>query len=672
MATEHPPELIDIYLEELDTRTSALIDGAASLASGDFDFAGAVDLRREAHTLVGTCNMMGDRELGRSAAALERAWKLVDETKMVPGASLPTAMRELAAMMPKVVRDSGLTGILSAAATRVAFLVDTEVEEVDDRAATPSPVRSSTAAPTGPTLGGLLTQVDHELYNTVTRVDSDSLYMLINRAVEIGVEAETLADLTHVVIEGAEPGKVMMAWRRQLERLAAELADLQSRAVALANVPFSEVVGTFPQFTRFLGRRLEREVRLEIAGAKTEADRQVIDLLREPLRHLIVNAIDHGIEPAADRESAGKPATATVRVVAEVVEDRLLVSVSDDGGGIDWPLVERLAARQGLPTSPSELSSHLFRAGFSTVGSLSEFSGTGEGLAVVADAVDLVGGHVSIESVAGSGTTIRLDLPVSLVLQNVVIAATGDEFYGFAEPAVVGTGPLDPESAKDREISYAGESVPLISLAETMGTAAAPETEVMVISTRSGLVAVAVTEVVDRRKIAVRGLGPILEGVGNITGAAFMPGGQALVLVDHHSLGRQARLGQVAEVRKSRILVVDDSAGVRQLIGATLRASGFEVTVASSAREAAQAMAQRRFDALVVDYSMPGSSGVDLVRALRNAGVEQPIVMVSAVADEAGKEEAWQAGVNGYLDKYDLRRGALTEAVTELLKARVP
>ncbi|NIR35774.1 MAG: chemotaxis protein CheA, partial [Actinobacteria bacterium] len=156
-------------------------------------------------------------------------------------------------------------------------------------------------------------------------------------------------------------------------------------------------------------------------------------LLREPLRHLVVNAVDHGIEPVEHRLGLGKPGIGTVSLVASIADERLSIVVSDDGRGIDWEAVERAARARGLGTSPSELRAHLFLPGFSTVEHPSDFSGTGEGLALIADAVDRVGGSVRIDSETGIGTTVKVDLPASLVLQSVVIVAAGDQFFGVVE-----------------------------------------------------------------------------------------------------------------------------------------------------------------------------------------------------------------------------------------------
>ncbi len=193
------------------------------------------------------------------------------------------------------------------------------------------------------------------------------------------------------------------------------------------------------------------------------------------------------------------------------------------------------------------------------------------------------------------------------------------------------------------------------------------ESELLVVSTRSGLVGVTVSEIVDRRRVAIKNLGPILEGGGHITGAALLGGGQVLVVIDPNFLGMVARQRPRPVDGKPRVLVVDDSAGVRQLLAATLNGAGFDVEVAGSAREALAAVATDGFDAMVVDYSMPRSNGVELVRAMRTAEVKIPIVMVSGVATPEEKNAAWEVGVDAYLDKFDLRQGVLTKTLKRLM-----
>jgi DNA-binding response OmpR family regulator len=152
-----------------------------------------------------------------------------------------------------------------------------------------------------------------------------------------------------------------------------------------------------------------------------------------------------------------------------------------------------------------------------------------------------------------------------------------------------------------------------------------------------------------------------------VTGAALLGGGQVLVVLDPNFLGVLARRRPRLAGHRPRILVVDDSAGVRQLLSATLNGAGFDVEVAAGAREAMLAMGDGGFEALVIDYSMPRSNGVELVRTMRASDVKVPIVMVSGVATQEEKQAAWEVGVDAYLDKFDLRQGVLTSTLRRLI-----
>lgn len=675
-------ELMGIYLAEVDERARDLVAGGSELRSGRVPHERVVELIRHAHTLKGSSHMIGKLDVGSASAVLERAWKKVQASGGEAPDVAAEVMIDVARLLPAAARQSTERGKLGDLVTQLSEYVDRgapplpPVSGASGQPAVAPPEPRVSVSTDGPDLGGLLASIDTEVGGSVTRIDTGDLYRLINRVVEVGLDAEALADLTHVVVDGGDPARVLSAWRSQLERLSEDVAELQQWAVNLANGEFAEAVEAFPQFVRFLGRRLGKEIHLEIEGEKVAVDRQVVDLLREPLRHIIVNAIDHGVQPPAERVAAGKPPAGTIRLVANLVGDRLVVSVADDGCGVDWPAVEAVARERGLGTSPSELRGHLFRPGFTTISEPGDFSGTGEGLAVVADTVDDLGGSVSLESRPGAGTVVRLDLPVSLVLQNVVIVAAGDQFFGIAEPAVIESIPLESSttrfSSRGREMLYRGEPIPVISFCQALGVPESrPEVVTLVLTTRAGTVAVAVPEVVQQRRVAVKSLGPILEDNDHLIGAAFLGNGDLLAIVDHHNLGERARRPSSGmDGIKARVLVVDDSAGVRQLIAATLRGRGYEVALAPNAHEAVRSMARRPYDALVVDYSMPRSSGVELVRALRHAGVTVPIVMVSGVASEEDKAAAWEAGVDAYLDKHDVRRGALTTSIQRLLEDR--
>jgi two-component system chemotaxis sensor kinase CheA len=283
-----------------------------------------------------------------------------------------------------------------------------------------------------------------------------------------------------------------------------------------------------------------------------------------------------------------------------------------------------------------------------------------------------VHGAIVIESDPGLGTTVTMTLPLSMVLQNVVVVAEGDQFWGIPEAAVEASMPLANAEFSTQTngslIKFESAAIPVLALSRAVGSDSEEDaSELLVVNTRSGHVAVTVSEIIDRRRVAVKNLGPIIEGNGAISGAALLGGGQILIVLDPDFLGAAARRRPHLVSDKPRILVVDDSAGVRQLLSATLTGAGFDVEVASGAREAMLEVSGERFSAMVVDYSMPRSNGVELVRAMRAADIRIPIVMVSGVANQEEKDAAWQAGVDAYLDKFDLRQGVLTKTLRRLL-----
>jgi two-component system, chemotaxis family, sensor kinase CheA len=663
------PELTRIFRDELEERSGRLVAAAIALRHDELDDGRIQGLIRDAHTIKGSAGLLGYDEIKEVASRLEHLWKQIGEGYRPPSDVVVAMEASAGRLLPSLDVDDDELAVIA------DKLIPGEwAETLEGTVWSPPAEVIPLRRPEPGSLGGLLTSVSDSLLGGSTRVDTGELYRLINRIVEVSLDSEALADLSLLSIEGSDPALFRKAWRQQLERLASSISEIQDQAVALANIPFRDATATFPQFVRYLGRRMGKDVRFELVGEDVQLDRQIVDLLREPLRHLLVNAVDHGIEPSAMRVAAGKKATGTVSVGAEIIDERVEVSVSDDGAGIDWDQVAEVATQRAIPFVFSDLSPILFQPGFTTTEEVTDFSGAGDGLAAVRDIVEKVNGVVHVESPEGMGTRVTMTLPLSMVLQNVVVVATGDQFWGLPEASIEAAMPLSRAeiNATDsgREVRFQSREIPCVSLAKAMGVSgAADESELLVINTRFGLVAITVSELIDRRRVAVKHLGPILEGPGHVTGAALLGGGQVLVVLDPNFLGYLAKRRPGLVGHRPRILVVDDSAGVRQLLSATLNGAGFEVEVAAGAREAMLAMADDGFEAMVIDFSMPRSNGVELVRAMRASDVRVPIVMVSGVATQEEKQAAWEAGVDAYLDKFDLRQGVLTATLRRMIGA---
>lgn len=683
------PELLAIFREELRERAGRLVDGGRSLMSG-------VDcevLRRDAHTIKGNAMMMGYDDLARTARELEDMWRDLDEGVTGPTEEVAERATKLAAsLLAAGYEDQPGARVQSSASPSDETTSTADPDrpppapsETASHAAPPPPHTAEhrsndgdAPAPPQPSaetlsegfglardfeftsgepsgdaqLGGLVAGVEASVIGDATRVETVRLYELINRAVEARLEAEAL----HTRIAAGTDSPLADSAADLRDRLHA----IQSVALQLASVPLSDTTATFQQLVRFLARRTGKELGLTIEGEDLQVDQQVVDALREPLRHLIVNAIDHGIEAAADRTAAGKPKAGHVAVTASIKNQVLTVNVIDDGRGIDWGGVAREAVKRelvGPEFTAEQLTSVLVTPGFSTVREPSELSGDGEGLALAAAAAEQLRGDLRIESESDVGTTISLNLPVALALQDVTIVSAGGFQWGVPTASVLGT-----TQAVNGEVRFGDQPIETVSLTTLGGGELAERSDALIVSARGGMLALLVDQVIGSRQVAVKMLGPVLQANPAISGAAVLGGGKFVVTIDPQRLVQT----EVAP-KPSRVLVVDDSSGVRQLVGATLSAAGFSPTVARDADEALRFLEEDHFDAFVIDFSMPGSNGVELVSEIRKRNRTVPVVMLSGVAQPPDQERALAAGVNAYLDKSDIRRGVLIESLDTLL-----
>lgn len=705
MELSNDAELMAIFREELAQRSANLVEGSTAMSADKLDIDRFSTLFRDAHTIKGSSRVMGFVDMGEAARVLEAVWRDISEGVLQPGAELGELLRAVAAEFPGAM-DEGTAGrpvhLQEAVEALERFLGATEGPPTQP---VPSPTPGETAppAPMSPPspaparqvpeiaspelldLGGLLSSVESGLVGPATRVETTRLYRLINRAAEVRLDAAALAAAVQalrfaVSSNPREVASLATSWESAVETLDLAVEDLQMRALQLVAAPLSEVTNTFHQFVRYLSRRTGKQIRFELGGDEVEVDRQIIEHLREPLRHLLVNAIDHGIESPETREAAGKAATATLAVRAQISKNNLVITVEDDGRGIDWEAVKESAWERGLvpydeSPSESELTRLLYGGGFSTSTEATDLSGDGTGLALVAETAEMLNGGITVESRPGQGTSVMLTLPASWALQDMLLISAEERQWGIPAAAVVAAFALsgaEVRPGKERmELVHQGQRLPISSFASAVGLPEKePVNEVIVLATRSGLIAVTAPKIVGRRQVAVKGLGPVLAGNPHLTGAAVLGGGEVVVVVEPNRLGDRVRSLPTPVMSRPRVLVVDDSAGARQLVGSVLTGQGFETLVAADAAEGLTMLQAESFDALVVDYAMPGPDGVELVRAVRNIFPSLLVVMVSAVADEGDQARAWSVGVNAYLDKADLRQGLLATTLNSLLEMR--
>ncbi len=535
-----------------------------------------------------------------------------------------------------------------------------------------SAVSEDVAEVYGPDLGGLLGSLENWASGQTIQVSAGRLYRLINHVASMRVELDS------VLGEMRYSPQVTVDMVEHMTDLVRATASLEMNAMELGAVPVRQMTNTLPQLVRYLAKKLGKEIRFELSAADDlDVDRQVLDKISDPVRQLIVNAINHGIEPPTEREAVGKPATGVVSVSLARRGLSFEVVVKDDGAGIDYSLVRQLAVSQGLVSAEAAadievLRPILFFPGFTTKAG-DELNSVGAGLSNVADAVESLYGRIRLDSEEGAGTTVTLVVPTVRDLQRVLIVDSGGMKWGIPEAvidAIIPIGEARIATSGDREtLDFEGNEIPLAPIANVVGaTDTRPAVQVVALAHRAGSAAVSVNHVLGIREVAAKELGAVVSGPSHITGAALMGGGEVVLVLDAGAVVQMCQSVPQPVAPRARVLVVDDSQGARAVIAGSLASSGFSTSVAESAFEAMEILNEEHIDALVVDFSMPAQDGVELVRKVRSAGMQVPIVMLSGVAKSEDQERALEAGVNAFFEKADFREGALAAQLRSLLE----
>lgn len=377
------------------------------------------------------------------------------------------------------------------------------------------------------------------------RVDIERLDTLMNLFSELLIDRVRLEQLASEVRRNDLTETV--------EHMARVSADLQNIVLKLRMVPVESVFNRFPRMVRDLAKSLDKKVDLVISGADTELDRTVIDEIGDPLVHLIRNAVDHGIEPIADRAKAGKPEVGTVHLRAFHSGNHVFIEIEEDGKGINRPKVLETAIKRGVVTAEDakkltdeEVNMLIFAAGFSTADKVSDISGRGVGLDVVKSKITSLGGHVTVHSKLGSGTKFSIQLPLTLSIIAAMLIKLGSEKYAFPLSSIVETGSVKRSAIRTvhgtQMIDYRNAIIPIVSLATLVDSTSydedgEQETEIVVVRKGDKLAAVMVDEFIGQSEIVLKPLGKYLSGVvGVVSGATILGDGQVALIIDPNAL----------------------------------------------------------------------------------------------------------------------------------------
>jgi two-component system chemotaxis sensor kinase CheA len=454
--------------------------------------------------------------------------------------------------------------------------------------------------------------------------------------------------------------------------------------------PFAEACEALPRLVRDLARATEKDVELELQGGGVEADRAVLDAMREALLQLVRNAIDHGIEPPKSRTKAGKPRQGRVTVEAALEGDRIVVSVSDDGAGLNEPAIKAQLERRGVMPNAgdAELVRLLFETGVSTREKATPISGRGVGLDVVRAAVARVRGTADATWRAGEGTRFTLRCPATLASLRTLLVGVGPQMLAMPTAYVERLFRVRPEEIKrveGRSVLPGPEApVPIVALARLLPPLVERPVEgpVPLVLLRAGgrRLAVAVDELVAEQECVVRPVGDGEEPIKHIAGAALLADGRIALVLDPITLvaaGLEAEVGAglTAGERRSgrpvmrRVLVVDDSITTRTLEQSILEAAGYDVLTAVDGSDAWRALQEHGADLVVADIEMPRMDGFALCEAIRASKRFQqlPVVLVTALESPEHRARGLEVGADAYIGKSSFDQQHLLDTIRQLL-----
>jgi two-component system chemotaxis sensor kinase CheA len=532
---------------------------------------------RTMHTIKGTCGFLGFGRLERVAHAAE---------------SLLAGMRDGSrSMTPEIAETLLRTGdSLRSMLDRIATTGGDGDEEHDDLVLELARLRA------GPTNEARATPAARDpserapvearavVADTTVRVDVALLDRLMT------LVGELVLARNHLVQLAEDRGDVTLATASQaMDRITAELQDgvMRTRLLPIraAWAPFSRVV-------RDLAVALGKRARVETDGEETELDRSIIEAIRDPLAHLVRNAIDHGIEPPSERAAAGKPEEGVVRVRAYHEGGQVTIEVSDDGRGLDAGAIRAKALEQAIVTTDQagrmtdrQLIDLVFVPGFSTADHVTTMSGRGVGMDVVRTNIERIGGSVETSTATGAGTTFKIRIPLTLaIVPALIVTANGQRFAipqaNVVELVAVGQGDLD--AVHDAAVYRLRDRlVPVVSLATTLGATSAvpPVGSLVVAQADDRIFALLVDGLTDSVEIVVKPLGPHLSGLDVFAGATILGDGCVAAIVDVVGLARRAGIGHGTRERLdatepapaavaggAALLVFADRAGARMAV----------------------------------------------------------------------------------------------------------
>ena len=452
--------------------------------------------------------------------------------------------------------------------------------------------------------------------------------------------------------------------------------ELQQDLMRVRMVPFGTLAQRLHRLVRQTAKELGKRADLELRGASVELDRSVLERMTGPLEHLLRNSLTHGIEPTGERLAAGKPEVGAIRLEVRQEGNEIVLSLEDDGAGLDLEKIRETALRRGLldeteQVSEPRLAELIFVPGFSTAEQVTEIAGRGVGMDVVKDEVGGLGGRIELESAPQRGARFTIRLPLTTAVTQAVLIRAGARICALPAVMIEQVQQLRPQDLNHARatghIEWAGRRYPFATMHELLGERAEDNyverryAPVLLLRSGAEAAAVLVDEMIGNQEVVVKNLGPQLARVPGVAGVTVLGSGEIVLIMNPVALLQRPRPQQrqvaapipAPAVARSKVMVVDDSLTVRKITGRLLEREGYQVLSAKDGVEALEQLSETVPDVMLVDIEMPRMDGFDLTRNVRADPRLRsvPIIMITSRTAEKHRAYAHQVGANVFLGK---------------------
>jgi two-component system chemotaxis sensor kinase CheA len=679
--------LVGLFVDEAAESVESLRRGAEEVRGGDTGEP-LSEFGRVAHGLKGAAAALGFGELAHALHDLESV------TLAVRGEERSAAERrmervgeavELLSQGVAQMQASSMDVYPADVVSRILEVLGTAGPKVDPDAVTGpggTAPASTVARPDRPASEEQAARPAAEVAERLSVPSAD-----VDEALRLAASVARAAAQLH---EWLAPNEGFVATSAQ--QLAASAAGLESIIASLRLIPAELALAGLEVEVAQLCDRLGKEAALVLTGKDVRADRRTLQTARGLIRHLIRNALDHGIESPADRVSAGKPRAGRLSIAVEAVESLLRVEVADDGAGFDVAAIRGELVRRGGVGNVQALSDeqvlyHWAIEGGSTRARTTEVSGRGLGLSAVAQLARAAGGGIQVRTVRGLGSTVSFMLPLEVYAVEALTLMVKGRAFGIPVSAVERTvflpvaGDAIQNGPTGRTLAVGETILPLVPLADALGVAQRSDKErfALVVRAEGLMAALSADEVGAVAGLVPTGVPGVAQSDALVSGLARLADGTPIAILNSRLLlGRvravRARVAPTAEARPVQerraldVVLAEDSLATREVLRVLLEEQGFRVRLAGDGEEAMQRIGEGVPDVLVSDVNMPRRDGLWLTRSLRSQrGTERlPIVLLTSQDDPAARAAGAAAGADAYLLKSQFNAGVLAETLARL------